>query len=250
MKNQLILHVPHASTNIPWMDGYMVSKEELEQEMLKLTDWYTDDLFNSEEDVMIRADFSRIFCDPERYRDDAREMMAEKGMGVLYEKSDVGKLMRQVTEDYREKVLQTYYDPHHARLTQAVTEQLEAYGKVLIIDCHSYPSIPMIRDVSQRPDRPDFNIGTDEYHTPQHFIDLSVNYFESKGYSLGIDWPYPGTLVPKVYSDEKNPNVQSIMLEINRALYLQEPSNKKSDRYEEIKQVVQEYKEVLRGRLN
>lgn len=248
MKNQLILHVPHSSTNIPWMDGYVVTKEELDQEMLKLTDWYTDDLFYSEEDVMIRADFSRIFCDPERFSEDSEEVMSEFGMGVLYEKNDAGQIIRIVTEEYKIKVLDTFYWKHHRKLTQAVKNQLDQFGKALILDCHSYPSTPLMRDLDQNPKRPDFNIGTDNFHTPEHLILLSQDFFDKKGFSLGVDWPYKGALVPKVYFDERNPNVHSIMLEINRALYLQEPSNEKSERYEEIKQVVMEYKEVLRGK--
>ena len=70
MKN-LILHIPHSSTNIPLKKGYCVSDGLLNQEILKLTDWYTDDLFENEIDSSIKAPFSRIFCDTERFSDDS-----------------------------------------------------------------------------------------------------------------------------------------------------------------------------------
>ncbi len=248
MTKKLILHVPHSSTNIPWMDGYVIGMEELGQEVLKLTDWYTDDLFYSEQDDMVRADFSRIFCDPERFTDDAEEIMSQVGMGVLYEKSDDGKTIRQVSQAFKAKVLEAFYNPHHQKLTQAVARQLAEFGKALIIDCHSYPSKPLMRDLDQNSNRPDFNIGTDAFHTSPHLIELSKDYFNSKGFSLGVDWPYQGALVPMDYY-KKDPNVQSIMLEINRALYLNEPSNEKSDRYEEIKEVLKGFLEVMRGSL-
>jgi N-formylglutamate amidohydrolase len=41
----LILHVPHSSDKIPMDNGYVVDKKILDQEIIKLTDWYTDDLF-------------------------------------------------------------------------------------------------------------------------------------------------------------------------------------------------------------
>ena len=63
LKNKLILHIPHSSINIPTMEGYLVDANSLANEMLKLTDWYTDDLFYSIDDEMIKAEFSRIFCD-------------------------------------------------------------------------------------------------------------------------------------------------------------------------------------------
>lgn len=85
MHQKLILHIPHSSTKIPIMEDYVVSYKTLDDEMLKLTDWYTDDLFYSSEDEMVVAEFSRIFCDPERFADDSMEIMAQYGMGVLYE---------------------------------------------------------------------------------------------------------------------------------------------------------------------
>jgi len=60
----LILHLPHSSTDISFYDGYLLEKKQLDHEILKLTDWYTDELFFSKDDEMIVVDFSRIFCDP------------------------------------------------------------------------------------------------------------------------------------------------------------------------------------------
>ena len=244
MNPQLILHIPHSSINIPIKEGYVIDELSLNKELIKLTDWYTDDLFYSDYDEMIVADFSRIFCDPERFTDDSQEVMAQFGMGVLYEKSDEGELMRLVTPELREKVLSEYYWKHHQKLSKAVQNQLDLFGKALIVDCHSYPSIPLTRDLDKSSNRPDFNIGTDSFHTSQKLIDLSVSFFEKAGYSLGVDWPYKGSIVPMEYF-QKNKNVQTIMLEINRALYLNEPTNEKSERYGEIKKVVGEYFKII-----
>jgi N-formylglutamate deformylase len=247
MSPKIILHVPHSSINIPLQDGYTMDANTIEKEIIKLTDWYTDDLFYSASDEMIIAPFSRLFCDPERFEDDNLEVMAKVGMGVLYTKNDLGETMRNVNPELRENILSQYYRPHHQRLSKAVNKQLELNGKALIIDCHSYPSKPMIRDLSQNPDRPDFNIGTDAFHTPQSLIDCSVEFFKKKGCSLGIDWPYSGSIVPMEHY-KKNKNVASIMLEINRDLYLNEPTNEKSVNYEKIKQVTGEYLEEMKGR--
>ena len=85
---QLILHIPHSSVKIPLLNGYIINDALLTSEILKLTDWYTDDLFHSGNDIMVTADFSRLFCDPERFSDDKQEIMSQYGMGVLYEKTD------------------------------------------------------------------------------------------------------------------------------------------------------------------
>jgi len=203
MKNKIILHVPHSSTNIPLMDGYTVDANSLANEILKLTDWYTDDLFASEDDEMIKAEFSRIFCDPERFTDDAQEIMAQYGMGVLYEKNDAGEDMRKVTPALREKVLNDFYWKHHCKLSKAVDTQLSLFGKALIIDCHSYPGKPLKRDLDKNPKRPDFNIGTDSFHTTNELKEISVSFFEKAGYTLGIDRPYKKSIVPLEHYQKK-----------------------------------------------
>lgn len=245
MKN-LILHIPHSSTIIPSKEGYCITDEILNQEILKLTDWYTDDLFENETDISIKAPFSRIFCDTERFSDDNQEVMSKFGMGVLYEKTDTGEPLRNVPPELRKHILDNYYWKHHNLLTENVRLQLEQFGSSTIVDCHSFPQKPLTRALDQSSFRPDFNIGTDAFHTPQKLIDASSTFFEEKGYSLGIDLPYSGAIVPLQYY-KKNKNVQSIMLEINRRLYLQEPSNEKSIQYQKTKQVVQEFLRVIRN---
>ena len=186
--------------------------------------------------------------DVERFEDDVKEIMAQFGMGVLYEKSDNGEHIRTISPTLRSEIISTYYKPHHINLADAVNKQLAQHGKALIIDCHSFPNQPLKRDLNQNTNRPDFNIGTDAFHTPKSLVDASVAFFERAGYSLGIDWPYAGTIVPMEHY-QKNAKVSSIMLEINRSLYLNDSTNQKSENYQEIKKVVQDYIRVIKQSL-
>ncbi|SEA56119.1 N-formylglutamate amidohydrolase [Flavobacterium gillisiae] len=242
---KLILHIPHSSTAIPSLQGYVVSTEIINTEIVRLTDWYTDEIFSNTTDISIIAPFSRIFCDPERFTDDSQEEMAKFGMGVLYETLDNGDVMREVTPQIRDYALENFYYPHHNKLNKAVIEELKQSETSIVVDCHSFPSIPLKRALSQDIDTPDYNIGTDNFHTPQKLIDFSQKYFEGLGYSLGIDTPYSGALVPMEHY-QKNKNVQAIMLEINRRLYLNEPYNEKSQGFENTKKVVQGFLEGIR----
>ena len=242
---KLILHVPHAATSLPNQEGFIHNKEKIQQEITKLTDWYTDDLFHSETDEMIVAPFSRIFCDVERFENDEEEVMSKVGMGVLYERFDNDELLRIVTPALREEVIQNYYHPHHNALTLAVKTQLDLNNSCLIVDCHSFPSTPLLKGIDQSTSRPDFNIGTDAFHTPQNLIDRAVAYFKDKGYSLGVDWPYSGTIVPIAFY-KKDKRVQSIMLEVNRKLYLKEPGKEKSENYAATKEIVQGFLRAMK----
>jgi N-formylglutamate amidohydrolase len=245
MKKSLILHIPHASTFIPNTEGFVVDADTLNLEMLKLTDWYTDDIFYSAADTMIATPFSRIFCDVERFADDTQEPMASYGMGALYQKTCTGETLRIITPELKQQIMTEYYQPHHNRLTEIVQQQLDVFGSALIVDCHSFPDNPFLPFLYQNVEQPDFCIGTDLFHTPQNLINQTIAYFQQAGFSVAINEPYNGTLVPMSYY-QSNPNVQSIMIEINRKLYLKENSNEKSEWYEILKSLVNYYLLVLK----
>jgi len=243
---KLILHIPHSSSNIPLLDGYISDMLKIKTEIIKLTDWYTDELFDSENEIKIIAPFSRIFCDVERFVNDDEEIMSKVGMGATYELFDDGTLLRKLTPKLREIIIKDYYYKHHIALNEEVDRQLKQYGKVLILDCHSFSSIPFIRDLNKNRNRPDFNIGTDQFHTPNELIDKSMRFFDNLGYSCGLNWPYNGSIVP-INHYHKNINVKTIMLEVNRNLYLNEPSNNKSDNFIKTKKIVSDYIQILKS---
>lgn len=243
---RLILHIPHASKYIPIMDGFVAGEDVLQQEILKLTDWFTDNLFFSETDLMVVAPFSRIFCDVERFANNSHEPMAKFGMGALYEKTDNGKALRKVSQELRDNIIEKYYLKHHEKLNSVIKEQLAKHKSVTIIDCHSFSNTPFERDINKSPNRPDVNIGTDPFHTPKELVDFTVEFFTSKGYTIGIDWPYSRTMVPSMYY-KKNRNVYSIMIEVNRKLYLMDNTNLKSSGYNKLKNDIQLLMENLRS---
>ncbi len=237
MSQNLILHIPHCCTLIPEKKGYVVSDEVLDNEILLLNDWYTEDLFDFDGGIPIVASFNRIFCDVERFADDEKEVMSSVGMSVTYTKCDDGKALRTISADFKNEILTNYYYPHHQKLKNAVTEQLNANDKAIIIDCHSFSNEPFKRDLNHDKPRPDFCIGVDDYHTPRGLYKLAVVGLKMMGYSVKINTPYSGSIVPMEYYQKEN-RVYSVMVEINRNLYLVPGTNQKNDRYDKIKKDV------------
>jgi len=84
----LIIHVPHASTFIPpeVRRGILLSDQDLETELLKMTDRYADGLtaIGDQHALVVKNEFSRLVVDPERFRNDNQEMTAPIGMGAVY----------------------------------------------------------------------------------------------------------------------------------------------------------------------
>jgi N-formylglutamate amidohydrolase len=242
---ELILHIPHSSTYFPNKDGFIIDQKKLNGEIQLLTDWHTEDLFESNKDVSIIAPFSRIFCDVERFADDNQEEMAQYGMGVCYETTDDGRKMRNVSGELKNQILSDHYRPHHRRLEEAVDQQLQKHARAVIIDCHSFTDTPFQRDLNQDPNRPDIDIGTDSFHTPQKLLDLTRSHFELSGYRVGLNRPYGGTMIPLKHCG-KEKNVHSVMIEINRKLYLQERTSEKNNHYTRIKKTIAEYLDHIR----
>lgn len=217
MYEHVIYHVPHASMYIPpeYRDDYLL---DLGLELAVMTDRLTQDLFDLPGQFYM-AGFSRLFCDVERFRDDALEPMAAKGMGALYTKTHDAKPLRELTEERREEILRKFYDPYHRELTCWVDETVAELGRCTIVDCHSFFPEPLPHEADDA--RPDICIGTDPFHTPPELVEALEEGFVQRGYSVMIDRPFSGTMVPmKHYHTDAR--VRSVMIEVNRDVYLNE----------------------------
>lgn len=241
---KVILHIPHSSTNIPIKKGYLAPMEELIAEMIKLTDWYTNDLFQHKEATKVTAPFSRIFCDVERFPEDKDEVMAKYGMGMLYTTLDNGRILRKIDKDLKDKIYKHYYLNHHNKLLKKVEKSLNKNSKCLIVDCHSFSNIPFNRDLDKTLPRPDIDIGIDSFHTEKTLVNIAKKYFINLGFSCKINSPYAGTIVPLEYYN-KDKRVQSIMIEVNRDLYLEKNSKVKNINYKKTKIILNGFIEEM-----
>jgi N-formylglutamate amidohydrolase len=221
-----VIHLPHASREIPvdLRSTFLLDDEALERELDRMTDHCTDELFAvaGKEIATVRFPISRLVVDPERFEDDADEPMAQCGQGVVYTLTSDGRPLRHPpTPREREALLDRFYRPHHARLTALVSRALEAHGKALIIDGHSFPDVPLPMEHDQRPDRSDICIGTDPFHTPAALVERLVAACEAVGWSVQVDAPYAGAMVPGRFF-RREPRVQSVLIEVNRRLYVED----------------------------
>ena len=126
-------------------------------------------------------------------------------------------------------------------------EAILSNGFALIIDCHTFPSIPLPCDSDQSTPRPDICIGTDEDQTSPEVIELVTGYFTGLGYSVSMNAPYAGTYIPRGYSLRKKKTdiarasaakVESIMIEVNRSLYMDEKTGEKLPQFEKLQEVL------------
>jgi len=141
-------------------------------------------------------------------------------------------------------LINRYYQPHHERFTNMVDECLKLNSKCLIVDCHSFPKNPLPYELNQDPERAEICIGTDSFHTPRELIEGFVSAFSDNGFSVSVDKPFSGAIVPmKFYQTEKR--VQSIMIEIRRDLYMNEATGQKIENFSRVKKITAEVIEQI-----
>lgn len=242
MIKPLVLHIPHSSTLIPssYRQDFVLSDAQLQPELLHMTDWYTDELFDLKGTHVstLRFPVSRLLLDPERFVDDEAEPMAARGMGVVYTKTSTGAPLRVgLTSKQKQHLVDEFYLPHHQTLTEQVEQHLTQYGSALIIDCHSFPSKALPYELNQTAKRPDICLGADDFHTPSELMDLVAKLFEQQGFTVAVNEPFAGSIVPtKFYCQDKR--VHSLMIEVNRRLYTDENTGAKSASFNRVQGVI------------
>ncbi len=226
-----VLHIPHSSKAIPASvrGAFIITDQELEHEILRLTDHFTDELYPLDDPraVSLVYPVSRIVVDPERFADDAMETMSAHGMGVIYTRTAAGAPLRTApSAEERRQLLDAYYHPHHRRLSELVDRTVAAHGNALVLDCHSYPFVPFPYQDPRLP-RPEICLGTDRFHTPEWLFEEAAALFKRAGFTVERNLPHAGAFVPAAHY-KRNRSTHSLMIELRRDTYLNESTGAKS----------------------
>ncbi|MFG2997452.1 N-formylglutamate amidohydrolase [Streptomyces sp. NPDC048340] len=223
----VILHVPHSSRAVPGSvrSGIVLDDRALEQELDHITDSHTAEIAAAAAagSALTPWQFvnglSRLVIDPERFPDEREEMLAV-GMGAVYSHTTHRERLRPDGFDGR-PLIDRYFHPYADAMTRAVQDRLEAVGRAVIIDVHSYPTEPLPYELHGGGPRPPICLGTDPFHTPAALLAAAGTAFAGFG-GTGLDSPFAGTYVPLEHYG-KDERVGALMVEIRRDVYMSEP---------------------------
>jgi N-formylglutamate amidohydrolase len=142
-------------------------------------------------------------------------------------------------EIYRERLsvdnalarIEALYKPYHRALRRLINKAHQAFGTVVVVDCHSMPSIGVSRD---EPRRPDVVIG-DRYGTSCAALlpDMVEETMIRLGYSVGRNKPYAGGFITEHYGNPAS-GLHTIQLELNRAIYMDERRRERGPRFAQV----------------
>ena len=127
--------------------------------------------------------------------------------------------------------VETLYKPYHRALRRLIAKIHHAFGAVMVVDCHSMPSIGVSRD---EPRRPDMVIG-DRYGTScaSLLADTVEDTMSGLGYSIGRNKPYAGGFITEHYGNPAS-GLHVIQLELNRAVYMDERRREKGPHFAQV----------------
>jgi N-formylglutamate amidohydrolase len=223
----VILHVPHSSRVVPAdvRAGITLDDAALARELDHITDAYTAEIAAGAAEAAPLTPWrfvnglSRLVVDPERFPDEREEMLAV-GMGAVYTRTTHREELRPDGFD-GQPLIERYFHPYARAMTDAVAERLEAVGRAVILDVHSYPAEALPYELHGDGPRPPVCLGTDPFHTPGPLLDAARRAFAGFG-GTEADSPFAGTYVPLRYYG-KTPEVSALMVEIRRDLSIDEP---------------------------
>jgi N-formylglutamate amidohydrolase len=221
----VVLHVPHSATAIPAdvRARILLDDSALAAELHAMTDAATDQIAaQAAETAALRPwsfvnRLSRLVIDPERFTEPGKEEMDSIGMGAVYTATAGLGRLRDDDPDHRADLVARYFDPYAATLADLVATRLEAHGRAVILDVHSYPREVLPYERHPEAARPAVCLGFDDDHSPEWLRRSAIEVFAA--WDVGVDQPFAGTYVPlRHYGTDLR--VSSVMVEIRRDQYL------------------------------
>ncbi len=141
--------------------------------------------------------------------------------------------------------LQRYYLPFHQKLQTIIDQTYQKFGKCLILDCHSMPSLIPTKSTSlhtpvthlRKTGFADFVLGTRHGTScDPEITNLITQFLTHHAYRVSQDIPYAGGYITQTYAYAAKA-ISVIQIETNRNLYMDEISFHKKSEFSELNSV-------------
>ncbi len=245
----IIFNSPHSGSVYP--DSFLQTTRIDLEALRRSEDSFMDELIRGLVDrgfPVMQAHFPRCYIDVNRepYELDPRMFIGRlpsfantRSMRVAGGLGTIPRVAADGQEIYRERInvddaigrIEALYKPYHRALRKLVTRTFEAFGTVIVVDCHSMPSVGLSRD---EPRRPDVVIG-DRYGTSCMALvsDIVEQTLIGRGYSVGRNRPYAGGFITEHYGNPAH-GAHAVQVELNRAVYMDERRRERSERFSDV----------------
>lgn len=246
----LVFNSPHSGRTYP---ATFLAASKLDAHTLRRSeDAYVEDLFGFVSDLgapLLHAHFPRAYLDVNRepyeldpvlFRDGLPHYANTQSVRVVGGLGTIARIVSESDEIYREPLsvdtalqrINRLYAPYHEALSALLVDAKREFGLAVLMDCHSMPSsTPTDRNAR----RPDFVLG-DRFGTScsAELTRLASASLEELGYTVALNKPYAGGYITEHYGrPHKAQHV--LQIEVNRALYMNETTFEKSERFSSVR---------------
>jgi N-formylglutamate amidohydrolase len=233
---------PHSGNRYP--PGFVTASRLDPLTLRRSEDAFIDELFAGAPErgaPLLKAFFPRAYIDPNRepweldptmFADALPSYVNGASPRVSAGLGTIARVVANGAEIYRGKLsfadarvrIETLYRPYHEQLQGLLDRTHAQFGRSLLIDCHSMPSVggPADRDPGKR--RVDFVLG-DCFGAScaPTVMREAEGYLRKQGFAVARNDPYAGGFTTRHYGRPRL-GVQALQIEINRALYMDERS--------------------------
>ncbi len=245
----IIFNSPHSGSVYP---NSFLNASRIDLEALRRSeDSFMDELIAGLRErgfPVVRVHFPRSYIDVNRepYELDPRMFVGRlpsfantRSMRVAGGLGTIPRVVGDGQEIYRERIgiddalgrIEALYKPYHRALRRLINKAHQTFGTVIVVDCHSMPSVGVSRD---EPKRPDIVIG-DRYGTSCSAVipDVVERTLARCGYSVGRNKPYAGGFITEHYGNPPS-GLHTVQVELNRAVYMDERQRRRSSRFGQV----------------
>ncbi len=237
---------PHSGADYP--AGFVAASRLDPLALRRSEDSFVDELFAAAPAMgapLLRARFPRAFLDANRepfeldpgmFADRLPAWVNTRSPRVAAGLGTVARVVASGADIYRRKLrfaealqrVNACYRPYHAALAGLVERTQAQFGLCLLIDCHSMPSVGGPADADSGRRRVDIVLG--DCHGTSCDRRLTEHVRRSlarRGYAVRRNVPYAGAYTTRHYGAPQR-GVHALQIEINRALYMDEETFRKS----------------------
>jgi N-formylglutamate deformylase len=217
----LIVSMPHTGTHVP---EWLAPRLSAAARALPDTDWHLERLYDFLDDLgasVLVATQSRYVVDLNRPPDGASLYPGRDATGIVpldtFHREPIYLPGFPPSDDEVAERIETYWQPYHRRLQQAITDTKEKHGHALLWDAHSiFSELPRFFSGKLA----DLNLGTADGKSCAPGIGETL-LRTIEGFSAVLNGRFKGGYITRQYGDPAH-RVHAVQLELSEATYMDE----------------------------